>query len=56
MLDPWVIEEIRRREESKRDNERGRVQIPLHRPTLPDADETRPSKEEQERGVVIIDL
>ena len=56
MLDPWVIEEIRRREERKRDNGREQVQIPLHRPTLPDGDETQPAQEEQERGVVIIDL
>jgi len=57
MLDPWVIEEIKRREdERRREEERPRVQIPLHTPTFPDGDEAQPPKEEQERGVVVIDL
>ena len=55
MLDPWVIEEIKRREEERR-REQERVQIPLHQPPLPDGDEATPSKEEKDRGVVVIDL
>ena len=33
MLDPWIIEEIRRREEERRrDQEAGRVELPLESP------------------------
>jgi hypothetical protein len=56
MLDPWVIEEIKRREdERRREQEQGRVEIPIHTP-VPGGDEAKPPKEEQERGVVVIDL
>ena len=56
MLAPWVIEDFKRREEERRRDDRGRVQIPLHQPTMPEGDEATPSKEEHERGVVVIDL
>ncbi len=68
MLDPWIIEEIRRREREERQHrdERPVLEIPLDRPTFPD----RPSfpsdtprepgegggQKNPDRGVVIIDF
>ena len=67
MLEPWIIEQIRRREEeARRRNERPRLEIPLHddrwkpdtdRPDRPERDEDSSDDEEKsERGVVIIDM
>ena len=54
MLDPWIIEQIRRREEErKRDEER--VELPLERPQYRES-EMKPPPEEPERGVTIIDI
>ena len=56
MLDPWVIEEIKRREdERRREHEQGRVELPLPMPT-PEGDATKPPKEDSDRGVTVIDL
>jgi hypothetical protein len=56
MLDPWIIEEIRRREEADRhDRERPHLEIPLEMPQYPSTD-TRPPPPGEERGVVILDL
>ncbi len=56
MLDPWVIEEIKRREEERRrEHERGRVEIPIYAP-VHEGDEARPPKEDSDRGVTVIDL
>lgn len=54
MLEPWIVEEIRRRE---REDEAGR-QLPIHAPEPPiDAPKpSEPQEEESERGVFIIDL
>jgi hypothetical protein len=54
MLDPWIIEKIRRREESQRDREAVQVEIPADRP----GHRERPASTEEntERGVTIIDL
>ena len=59
MLDPWIIEEIRRREEERqRDSER--VELPLPAPPKPrspqENDLSWPPNEEGERGVVVIDF
>ena len=58
MLDPWIIEEIRRREEQERRPERPVIEAPRDyddRPRYPSEDESRqPSG--QERGVSIIDF
>lgn len=57
MLDPWIIEEIRRREEERRrDREAGRVELPLESPHYHESDRSGPTEEEIERGVVVIDL
>lgn len=58
MLDPWIIEEIRRREdERRREREACRIELPIHndepldRPPFERAAEDRPK-----RGVVVIDI
>lgn len=58
MLDPWIIEEIRRREES-REQEEERIEVPVDSPLKRDGEAQRPPEPEEEkpnRGVVIIDL
>ncbi|MEZ4401909.1 MAG: hypothetical protein R3B06_17905 [Kofleriaceae bacterium] len=56
MLDPWIIEEILRREEEqrRRDNER-RIEVPLDAPRPAEANPPPPATGE-ERGVAIIDI
>ena len=62
MLEPWIIEQIRRREEEeRRRNERPRLEIPAHdrteRDRKKDEDAERDREEDQpERGVMIIDF
>jgi hypothetical protein len=58
MLDPWIIEEIRRREEEQRREEGGRLELPLERPRWESESPHPPEEERQEpqRGVVVIDL
>jgi len=58
MLDPWIIEEIRRREEEKRreDNVQ-RIRVPMERPDQRDSKTPKtPPAEEPGRGVTVIDL
>jgi len=57
MLDPWIIEEILKKEEQRRnEQDGGRVDLPVdiyredHEPRV------TPAREETERGVVIIDI
>lgn len=61
MLDPWIIEEVQRREEEQRQREeqRSRIEINIETPSewdrgsRPMRDSGRPSVE---RGVAIIDF
>ena len=53
MLDPWIIEEIRRREEDRR---RERVELPLEDTQYQDRGQPLPPAEDAERGVVVIDM
>jgi hypothetical protein len=54
MLDPWIIEEIRRREEAEHQDQRPHLEIPLEMPVYPS---TRPEPPPgEERGVIILDL
>ncbi len=59
MLDPWIIEQIRKREDEdqRRRHERPAVEMPEHRgpPFERDRNDDR-SPPEGERGVVIIDF
>ncbi len=57
MLDPWIIEEIRRREEDeRREQERPTLEMPLPF-EMPVVVPTGKSEEtSEERGVVIVDF
>lgn len=57
MLDPWIIEEIRRREEDKRREGATQVELPLEQPLWESEPSRRKDDEKKrERGVVVIDL
>ncbi len=54
MLDPWIIEEIRRREEEERQrDERPVLELPVEFPVVVP---TGKPEEREERGVVIVDF
>jgi hypothetical protein len=63
MLEPWIIEQIRRREEEeRRRNERPQLEVPVHderwkRPASEEDEKKNHNDEEEgERGVAIIDF
>jgi hypothetical protein len=59
MLDPWIIEEIRRREEEERAEREQRpiVQIPLETPQFPsERDRVGERGPKEDRGVTIVDF
>ncbi len=55
MLEPWIIEKIRQREEKRRRDSDAYVELPLE---SPQSDKPRPSSDQpgSNRGVVVIDL
>jgi hypothetical protein len=56
MLDPWIIEEIRRKEEEERHHrERPMIELPLDVPVFPGGG-AKDDPNEVERGVVIVDF
>ena len=58
MLDPWIIEEILRREEERRREQERRIEMPLESPRRDrDPAEANPSpRNNEDRGVVVIDI
>ena len=59
MLDPWIIEEIRRREEDdRRQEESCRIELPLEMPVWEGEGPRSVDKKDEdvERGVVVIDM
>lgn len=59
MLDPWIIEEIlKKEEEQRREQERRPAELPMpvERRDTPDRPVVTPPREEGERGVMIIDI
>jgi hypothetical protein len=59
MLDPWIIEEIRRREEQQRQRDERQptvIEMPIHGPKGREERERGTDREENPRGVAIIDL
>jgi hypothetical protein len=60
MLDPWIIEEIirREREEQSRKDEQRRIELPLNPPRYHDSEPARPAPppEDKDRGVTVIDI
>ncbi|MFN0251150.1 MAG: hypothetical protein ACKV2T_30020 [Kofleriaceae bacterium] len=56
MLDPWIIEEILKKEEERRKEQEGpHAELPIHRPPSYDKPAVTPAQE-SERGVMIIDI
>jgi hypothetical protein len=54
MLPPFIIEQIKKREELERvDEQQPRLELPLPRPRVPTQ---RSEEEESNRGVIILDL
>jgi hypothetical protein len=57
MLDPWIIEEILRREEEKRRDQQQRIEVPIQSPRRNPAEANPPpAPTGEERGVAIIDI
>ncbi|MGE0399726.1 MAG: hypothetical protein AB7T06_23630 [Kofleriaceae bacterium] len=57
MLDPWIIEEILKKEEERRkEQEAPHAELPIHRPPSYDKPAVTPAQDESERGVMIIDI
>jgi hypothetical protein len=59
MLDPWIIEEIRRREEERRRDDLSQLELPMQAPEHFDEEpRQRPRKEDEDedRGVWIMDI
>ena len=55
MLDPWIIEEIRRREDQRRERDARRLEIPLYDDREP-APAPEADTDDTNRGVVVIDM
>jgi hypothetical protein len=56
MLDPWIIDEILKREQEQRqEHERQRAELPIEAPIVTPARPTV-TQDEPERGVMIIDI
>jgi hypothetical protein len=60
MLDAYIIEELKRREEKKRQKERQRpcIKLPVEEEEYPDpvTDDHHSGRDDRDRGVVIIDF
>jgi hypothetical protein len=61
MLEPWIIDEIRRREEERRRGDRPQLELPVPDPRWPtegdrDDDHGEQGDKAPERGVVIIGM
>ncbi len=59
MLEPWIIDEIRRREEERRRGDLPRLEIPVQSPWDEELERERREREgdkSTERGVVIIGM
>ena len=55
MLDPWIIEEIRRREERQQEGQRPYLELPLISPEDEEREREVREEELEERGVVVVD-
>ncbi|MCX5747927.1 MAG: hypothetical protein NT062_36145 [Proteobacteria bacterium] len=57
MLDPWIIEEILKKEqERRRESEEVRIELPIEQERPRPMTQVTPPREESERGVMIIDI
>jgi len=58
MLDPWIIEEIirREREEQERQRQQPRIEVPMQRPDRDPVPSSAPSEQDKDCGVTVIDI
>ena len=57
MLDPWIIDEIRRREDQRRrEQDACQIELPLYEEPLEESTQKKDRSEEPKRGVVTFDL
>jgi len=56
MLDPWIIEEILKKEEEQRREQGKRIELPVEQERPRPQTQVTPPREESERGVMIIDI
>lgn len=57
MLDPWIIEEIRRREDQRRrERDACQIELPLYDEHLEESSQQKEHNEEPKRGVIVMDL
>lgn len=56
MLPPFIIEQIRKREEQMSQEERPRLELPIERFPIDPTPSVSPQQEEPERGVIIVEL
>ncbi len=57
MLDPWIIEEILRREDDRRQEQpERRIELPLEQPHYQEAEKQPATDNDDRRGVVVIDI
>ncbi len=57
MLDPWIIEEIlKKEEERRRESEQVRIELPIDRYHEQPRPSVTPQRDENQRGVVVIDI
>jgi hypothetical protein len=56
MLPPFIIEQIRKREQEKVADQPARLELPLERPMPRRPTTEPPSVEDKQRGVVIVEL
>jgi hypothetical protein len=54
MLPPFIIEQIRKREEERRQHDGPRIELPIPVPQAPRRQSV--PDDEQDRGVIIVDL
>ena len=55
MLDPWIIDEIRRREEQRRERDARHLELPLYEEPIEDVAKEKDDNEPK-RGVVVMDI
>ena len=55
ILDPWVIEEIRKREEEDRNRQQSEIRIEIPAPQIPIGDQQDDDDPEKDRGITKID-
>jgi hypothetical protein len=57
MLDPWIIDEIRRREDQRRrEQDACQIELPLYEEHLEESTQKKDHSDEPQRGVVVMDL